>query len=88
MSWNYDKEPIDYLRQRVRYYKKRISKIRNWINNPILVEKYGEEQLRYMMARGVLSNVSYLHMFEKAVKDLETIEEIENKVDNHEKFKL
>jgi hypothetical protein len=77
MSWNYDKEPIDYLKQRVRYYEKKISKIKNWLKNPILVEKYGEEQLRYMMARGVLSNASYVDMFKKAVKDLEKIEENE-----------
>jgi hypothetical protein len=86
MSWQYDKEPIDYLRQRVKYYRKRISKIKNWIHNKILIEKYGEEQLRYMMARGLLSNASYLDMFKKAVKDLETIEEIENR-DNQEPIK-
>ena len=73
MSWNTDKEPIDYLRQRVKYYKGKISKAKNWAKNPIMVEKYGD-QLQYVITRSILKNTSYKDMFEKAVKDLETIE--------------
>jgi hypothetical protein len=76
MSWNTDKEPIEYLRQRIKYYKGKVSKAKNWIKNPIMVEKYGEE-LPYMIGRSILRNESYIAMFKKAVRDLETIEEIE-----------
>jgi hypothetical protein len=77
MSWQYDKEPIDYLRQRIKYYQKKIPKAKNWINNKILKEKYGEEELRYIIARKLLSAESYIAMYKKAVKDLEAVEEME-----------
>jgi len=79
MSWDTDKEPIDYLRQRVKYYKRKISNAKNWHKNPIMVQKYGD-LLPQMIFRCVLKNESYLAMFKKAVKDLETI-------DNHEPIK-
>jgi len=78
MNWQTDKEPIDYLRQRIKYYKGKISKAKNWIKNPIMVEKYGDE-LPYMIGRSILKNESYAAMFRKAVKDLEAIEANEEK---------
>lgn len=72
MSWNTDKEPIDYLRQRIKYYRGKMSNAKNWTKNPIMVEKYGD-QLSYIIARSIIRNKSFIEMFEKAVKDLERI---------------
>lgn len=83
MSWNTDKEPIDYLRQRIKYYKNKMSKVEILIKDPYMLEKYGEEELRYIIARRMLTIQSYMAMYKKAVKDLETIEELENTT-NHE----
>jgi hypothetical protein len=87
MSWNYDKEPIDYLRARIKYYRGRQTKVMNLIKRPQMIEKYGEDELRHLIARRLLSIESYLAMFRKAVKDLETIEEMEDKINNHESLK-
>jgi hypothetical protein len=76
MSWQTDKEPIDYLRQRIKYYKGKISNAKNWIKNPIMVEKYGDE-LPYIIGRSILKNESYLYVYVKAVRDLEEIEKEE-----------
>ena len=76
MSWNTNKEPIDYLRQRVKYYRGKISKAKNCIKYPIMVQKYGDE-LPYIISRGILRNEAYMSMFEKAVEDLEKIQEKE-----------
>lgn len=84
MSWNYDKEPIDYLRARIKYYRGRMVKIQNLIKRPEMLEKYGEDELRYLIARRLLSIESYIAMYKKAVKDLETIEELEEKINKHE----
>lgn len=78
MSWQTDREPIDYLKRRIKYYKGKISRSKNWIKNPIMVKKYGDE-LSYIIARSLIKNQSFVVMFEKAVKDLEAIEAIENK---------
>lgn len=84
MSWNYDKEPIDYLRARIKYYRGRERKVMNLIKKPEMIEKYGEDELRYLIARRLLSVGSYIEMYKKAVKDLETIQELEDKINNHE----
>jgi hypothetical protein len=86
MSWDTDKEPIDYLRQRIKYYQKRVARAKNRIKDPYMKEKYGDE-LPYIIARSILRNESFIAMFKKAVKDLQTIENIENKVENQEPFK-
>jgi hypothetical protein len=78
MSWQYDREPIDYLRRRVRYYQRRRSKIINLPKNPEMIKKLGDE-LPALVVRRVWEIDSYIDMFKKAVKDLEAIEEKEEK---------
>ena len=78
MNQQTDKEPIDYLRQRIKYYRKKESLARNLINKPEMIKKYGEDELRYIIARRLLSIKSFIDMYKKAVKDLEIIEENEN----------
>jgi len=77
MSWETDKEPIDYLRQRITYYKKKRSKVVNLVNKPEMIEKYGSLDLRYLIFRRCLDIDSMTDMFKKAVNDLETIEKNE-----------
>jgi len=86
MGWNVDREPIDYLRRRVRYYQNKKKKIIKLKDNPAAQQKFGNE-LSTLIARRLLTIESMMDMFKKAIRDLETIEEIENKVDNQEPFK-
>ena len=79
MSWNVDKEPIEYLRQRIKYYKKKRMKMLNVGKNPVMIEKYGEKELRHIVAKRIMQINSLLSMYHKAVSDLEKIEETENK---------
>jgi hypothetical protein len=78
MSWQTDREPIDYLRQRIKYYKKKQSMVKNLVKNPVMIQKYGEEELQSFIARRLLTLQSFMDMFKKAVKDLEEIEKTEN----------
>ena len=87
MSWNTDKEPIEYLRQRVRYYEKKRLKILKLDKNPHMIEKYGEEMLRTIIARRLLQISFFITKFKQAVSDLEIIEDCENRVKNHQSFK-
>lgn len=80
MTWKTDKEPIEYLRQRVKYYQKKMGRAKNSINDPVLIHKYGDE-LPYIVTRRILSIQSWMDMFKKAVKDLEIIENAENLID-------
>jgi hypothetical protein len=82
MSWEHNKEPIDYLRQRVKYYKKKRSLVINLINKPEMIEKYGAE-LKHLVFRRCLQIDSFIDMFKKAVNDLETIEKNENEANQN-----
>lgn len=79
MSWNTDKEPIDYLRQRIKYYKKKVSKTTSLLRIPEMQAKYGDD-LPYIVGRRLMEIESYISMYKKAVRDLEAIEQTdENK---------
>jgi hypothetical protein len=78
MSWNTDKFPIDYLRQRIKYYKKKKSIVLKMINKPNLIIGYGEDVSKQIIARRLLTIESLLIQFQKAVRDLEAIENTEN----------
>lgn len=79
MSWSTDKSPIEYLRQRIRYYEKKRSMVKNFIKKPEMVKRYGDE-LPYIIARRLLSIASYIEQYKRAVRNLQDIESEENKL--------
>ena len=74
MSWLYDEDPTEYLERRIRYFKTKMSKVKNLIKSQTTIEKYGEEELRSMIARRLLALESYIVVYKNAVKYLEIIE--------------
>ena len=74
MSWNADKEPIPYLKQRVRYYKKKMGSIRKLENDQHLILKYGEEILGDMVGIAELRAKEQYLNFSRAVEILENNE--------------
>lgn len=73
MSWNYDKEPIDYLIQRVKYYQKRKSKVKKLIDEPLMIEKYGKPMLGEIVMRRMIDIDAYISMYKNAIYFLDTI---------------
>ena len=45
MGWNYDKEPLEYLKQRVRYHEKKIKLIDKLLLDPNIVKRHGVDKI-------------------------------------------
>ena len=74
MGWNSDKEPIPYLQQRVKYYKKQMGTIKKLTNDPHLLQKYGEETLSEMVEVYIQRTNDQIKNFSEAVEILESYE--------------
>ena len=74
MGWNSDKEPIPYLHQRVKYYKKQMGTIKKLTNDPHLLQKYGEETLGDMVEAAIQRTNDQIKNFSEAVLILENYE--------------
>ena len=74
MGWNSDKEPIPYLKQRVKYYKKQMGTYKKLQNDPHLLQKYGEEMLGDMVEMGIQRTNDQIKNFSEAVLILENYE--------------
>ena len=74
MGWNSDKEPIPYLQQRVKYYKKQKGTITKLKNDPHLLQKYGEEMLEEMIEMAIQRNEDQIKNFSEALLILENHE--------------
>ncbi len=74
MGWDSDKEPIPYLKQRVKYYKKKMGTIKKLKNDPHLLQKYGEEILGDMVEMAELRAKEQYLNFSIAVEILENNE--------------
>lgn len=87
MSWETDKEPIEYLRQRIRYYLHKKAKMSKLMENPRPIKGLSEENVRWGITRSLIRIESRIEQYRKAVEDLETIEEMENKVNEQSGLK-
>ena len=74
MAWDSDKEPIPYLKQRVKYYKKKRGTIKKLKNDPHLLQKYGEEMLGDMIEMSAQRTEDQIQNFTRAVEILESDE--------------
>lgn len=72
MEWETDQPPINYLKRRIVYYKKKRGHTRNLINSQLLIKKYGKLKLFFLIASSVDSIEKRIKEFEKAIKKLES----------------
>jgi len=71
MAWNVDKNPIEYLEQRVRYYKKKRKEFKNFLKDEKMLERFGKERIEGGMEQVELR----ISEFEYAVLVLKAIQE-------------
>jgi len=71
MEWETDQRPIDYLKRRIIYYKKKRATVKNLATNAHLLNRYTAEQLKGLVGGKVLFIDKMIKQFEKAVKKLE-----------------
>jgi len=45
MAWDVDKNPIEYLEQRVKYYKKKKRDFKNFLKDEKMIERFGKERI-------------------------------------------
>jgi hypothetical protein len=72
MGWNTDQAPLNYLRRRVIYLKKKRGYTRNLIKDELLLAKYGSEKLTLLVAHAVQNIERRIKQFEKAIKKLKS----------------
>jgi len=74
MAWETDKPPIDYLKQRIKYYKKKKSTVKNLSKSGSIVERYGgEEKLQELIKERLEELDGMADQFKEAVLILETV---------------
>jgi len=67
MEWETDQRPIDYLKRRIIYYKKKRATVKKLATNA----DYTTEHLKGLVGEKVLFIDKMIKQFEKAVKKLE-----------------
>lgn len=72
MSWNTDQTPLNYLKRRIIYLKKKRGKVRGLAKKEVLIKKYGKATLKKITVIQVLKIEKRIRQFEKAVKKLES----------------
>lgn len=72
MGWNPDRPPIEYLERRVKYYHKKIAKIKAQAKDPWFIEKYGKAQLLRVIRVTVAKQYTRIKEFEDAIKKLKS----------------
>jgi len=71
MAWNANKNPIEYLEQRVNYYKKQRGQFKRFLTDEKMLERVGEVKIQ----RGLCQIERRITEFEHAVIVLKAIQE-------------
>ena len=75
MSWETDKLPLDYLKQRVKYYKKKKSTVKNLHKSGSIVERYGGEEKFQELVKERLEDIDWMSdQYKEAILILETVD--------------
>lgn len=75
MAWLTDKQPLDYLKQRVKYYKKKKSTVKNLHKSGTIVERYGGEEKFKKLVEERLEEIDIMSdQFKEAVLILEIVD--------------
>jgi hypothetical protein len=78
MAYNVDHFPIEYLQRRIIYYKKQRGSVNNLLTDPHMINRYGEQKAKELVAVR-LEGIEYIiSEFEKAIEIL-----IENSDENN-----
>lgn len=73
MAWRVDKDPIEYLEQRVRYYKKKEREFKNHLKDEDMLRRFGKEGIE-----GAIANVELRILeFQYAIKILKTYTDVD-----------
>ena len=70
MAWQHDQPPLNYLKRRVKYYKKKIAENMNYVPEEHILDKYGEEAVEAMVARNTVRMKKRIAEFQKAIRIL------------------
>lgn len=74
MAWKTDKLPIDYLKQRIKYYKKKKSTVINLKKDEFMIARHGGEENLQKLIDGRVKEIDEITKeFEDAVTQLEKI---------------
>jgi len=66
MGWNVNKNPIEYLEQRSKYYIKLTKSFKRYLKDDDMVQKFGEEKIK----RAILQNEHRVVEFQVAIEIL------------------
>lgn len=69
--WETDQPPVNYLKRRIIYYKKKIGRTKNIIHNEIMFEKYGQKELSAIITRAVEHYEKRIKQFKSSIKKLQ-----------------
>ena len=72
MAWRIDKDPIEYLEQRVRYYKNKQKQFKKFLGNPDMTDRFGRE----MIETGINQIGKRIVEFESAITILKMMKDI------------
>ena len=75
MAWDTDKLPLEYLKQRIKYYKKKKSTVKNLHKSEHMVERYGGEERFKEIVKERLEEIDGIsELFKESVIILETVD--------------
>lgn len=72
MAWNTDHPPINYLRRRIVYYKKKRGEARGWPKDEWFIQKHGVEAMRRASERRIAHLEKRIRQYEKAILKLQS----------------
>lgn len=70
MAWNTDQSPLNYLKRRIKYYKKKRSSIKNCAKNKAVIAQYGEKGVKKLIAISEQRINKRIKEFELAIKKI------------------
>ena len=74
MAWETDKVPLDYLKQRIKYYKKKKSTVKNLRKSGTIVERYGGEEKFQELVKERLKEIDWMtDQYKEAALILENV---------------
>jgi hypothetical protein len=70
MSWETDLSPIDYLKRRIIYYRKKRGNVRNMHKDEYWLQQYGLKRVKEIQKLAIERIEKRIGEYEKAIKKL------------------
>lgn len=72
MSWETDQPPLNYLKRRIKYYKKKRGEVRGFIKSEFFIQQYGgKRKLKKLIAKRIYQIEDRIKEYEIAIKYIE-----------------